>query len=376
MFMYKNNCRACILHMALGSLIASAAPTNGQNVEAVSAAGEAVVNVGVTVAELIGNVQRRGIVEIKNFTPYELDEIKYYEYSGSVNRYPLRIPANMASVVGVAKPQGSAKGAVGVVSYRIKGTNSRLAICYSIPYDYNLYDNWFKYSIIRNSTPVNYDLYLDMYKNYGVLTSGKIAKAASGFQKWTHGEFTMSGAMTNNGQSTMRLELRSSKPSPPPPASDLYRLGERITSASQIKPSEFYTLTTAWQGPGKSLQVVNNVPQLADTDPNCTDQHWRFLAAGNGTYALTTRTLGADHSLGIIRNGDIYTLRIKQSQNVTGQMWTLTPKRKGNFGFSNSHTGPGQSIDVVNDGRNSQVWMTKTQTVGGQAWRLTKVIRK
>jgi hypothetical protein len=58
----------------------------------------------------------------------------------------------------------AATGAVGVITYRLgKNSNNRLAIMFSVPYDFNLYSSWFGLAFIDEHVPANEELYKEMY---------------------------------------------------------------------------------------------------------------------------------------------------------------------------------------------------------------------
>ena len=95
-----------------------------------------------------------------------------------------------------------------------------------------------------------------------------------------------------------------------------------------IDSNFYYRLSTKWQGPGRSLDIVNdgsnnNRPILANTG-DFTGQMWRFTPVGDGYYRLTTRWQGDAKSLDVINDGkDNNRLILAGTANVTGQMWML-----------------------------------------------------
>lgn len=160
------------------------------------------------------NSSRSGVITIENQLPFDLIEPKIYTFSGGIQGFPGEISAKPSDptkqsvgVIGVKNSSGATAGAVGVVTYQVKGQDFRLAICYSIPYDYNLYENWFKFQIITKHTPTDHALYEDMYYNYGKKTLGRIAPASGGSAKWING-YRMSGTMGTTGKCELKLTVK------------------------------------------------------------------------------------------------------------------------------------------------------------------------
>lgn len=65
------------------------------------------------------------------------------------------------------KSSSSATGAVGVLMYdlceRHKEASETLAIMFSVPWDYNLYKNWFAVGIYKKGRICDHSLYKEMY---------------------------------------------------------------------------------------------------------------------------------------------------------------------------------------------------------------------
>lgn len=73
-------------------------------------------------------------------------------------------------VCNFTKSSAKTSGAVGVLTYDLfeRHSNSakeKVAIMFSVPYDYNLYQNWFAVGLYDKDKEVNESLYKEMYYN-------------------------------------------------------------------------------------------------------------------------------------------------------------------------------------------------------------------
>lgn len=192
-------------------LIAASTPASGEN----KFSPLEVANFGngflgmMSLANIIAdqiNVNRSATIWLQNDSKHLLANPKTYFVSGGSVSLPREVRSGGKSVFAVKKSDGAAAGAVGVITYDIVDSNFRLAILYSVPYDYNLYENWFKFQIISNNTPTDKALYEDMYYNYGKKTLGPAAAAKNGYAKWVNG-FVMQGTMGTTGNCNLKLRF-------------------------------------------------------------------------------------------------------------------------------------------------------------------------
>ena len=148
------------------------------------------------------------------------------------------------------------------------------------------------------------------------------------------------------------------------------------TSDLNFDENKFYRLTTAWQGEGKSLDIVNdgqnNKIQLASTG-KYSGQLWKIQKVGEGYYRLTNQWLGADKSLDIINDGKNNRLQMANTGNYTGQLWKIEKLGNGYYRLTTKWLGTGKSLDVVNDGKNNRLQMANTGNYSGQSWKITLV---
>lgn len=75
---------------------------------------------------------------------------------------------NKPEVCTFSKTGGRATGVIGVLTYDLyersrKGFIETLAIMFSVPWDYNLYKNWFAVGIYKKGRETDKELYKEMY---------------------------------------------------------------------------------------------------------------------------------------------------------------------------------------------------------------------
>jgi hypothetical protein len=140
-----------------------------------------------------------------------------------------------------------------------------------------------------------------------------------------------------------------------------------------FEPNRYYSFSTAWQGEGKSLDVVNdgknNQLQLAQT-ANVSGQQWKITDIGGGYYRLTTAWQGENKSLDVVNDGDNNKLQLAQTADVSGQHWKITDIGDGYYRLTTAWQGENNSLDVINDGKNNQLQLAPTADVSGQKWKI------
>lgn len=146
-------------------LFAQSASAQGK-AEVAKEALDAAIELGPKLHKLISDVPRSCKIVIRNHSKYALTDIRTYSDSGKVVGLDLgrRVPAKGAGgVLGKKSDGGVGTGAVGVVSYRIEGTDERLFLMYSVPGDFNLYDAWFDVQVGGSGWATNEDQFDSMY---------------------------------------------------------------------------------------------------------------------------------------------------------------------------------------------------------------------
>ncbi|CAG8595136.1 uncharacterized protein OCT59_002256 [Rhizophagus irregularis] len=116
-------------------------------------------------SQLVGDVARKTVITIKNHSKQIHDKHSVYFYSGTSD---WGIPGPVSNceglVWGTRKTAGPVStGTVGVFVYHIKDQNQSLAFMWSIPFDYNIYSNWWSIIVYDGFIEANDDLYRGMY---------------------------------------------------------------------------------------------------------------------------------------------------------------------------------------------------------------------
>lgn len=96
-----------------------------------------------------------------------------------------------------------ATGVVGVLTYYIPDMKSTLAVMWSVPFDYNLYENWWNVKLYDGKVKPNYDMYNELYYRASPFKAG-------GWETKNLGDgLKCRGFMTTPGNA--RLEIHVSK---------------------------------------------------------------------------------------------------------------------------------------------------------------------
>ncbi|MFK7906196.1 MAG: RICIN domain-containing protein [Chitinophagales bacterium] len=143
------------------------------------------------------------------------------------------------------------------------------------------------------------------------------------------------------------------------------------TQAQNIDPNAWYKMSTKWQGPNKSMEVVNGKPILR-SNSNENSQLWKFQPAGNGFYRLLNKAKGPNNCIDILNDGKNNQPAFRPKGNYSGQMWKIQNVGGGYIRLVNNWQ-KGKSLDIQNAGAKNRVWLAKTGNYSGQMWKLKKV---
>ncbi|KAM8889677.1 uncharacterized protein ACB058_010739 isoform 1-T2 [Synchiropus picturatus] len=115
---------------------------------------------------------RNCTIEITSMsTKYRLENPKVHMESGFPFSPPQpTITYDKAEVCSFDKDDNTASGAVGVMTYELFNTSTLqceqvVAIMFSVPFDYNFYQNWLGIGLFESSQPCDDKLFDTMYNN-------------------------------------------------------------------------------------------------------------------------------------------------------------------------------------------------------------------
>ncbi|XP_037610148.1 DELTA-sagatoxin-Srs1a-like [Sebastes umbrosus] len=156
---------------------------------------------------------RNVTIEITNLTStYCLIDPKIYLDSGNVHSPPQpTVRPQKTEVCNFSKTSSKATGAVGVLTYDLfcRGSNNskeKLAIMFSVPYDYSMYKNWLALAIYDQSKETNEKLYKEMY--YDKEPHGFVREEVKGSGLTFEGtNLDVKATMSPMGRAILKVEL-------------------------------------------------------------------------------------------------------------------------------------------------------------------------
>ncbi|XP_051245169.1 uncharacterized protein LOC127357044 [Dicentrarchus labrax] len=170
---------------------------------------DAAISVGGNAAGLIPT-HRQCSIEITNkCSNYTLRNPSLHSDSGSCTEpLPLTIDPSKTGNALFTKTPNTARGAVGVFTYDLnQSTNAsteKIAVMFSVPYDYNLYSNWFAVGIFDKSVLCDHDLYYRMYNNTGTFDRKKGGQSI----EYKKDNVTITAMMTDTFQPVLQVEVK------------------------------------------------------------------------------------------------------------------------------------------------------------------------
>ncbi|KAL6478454.1 hypothetical protein MHYP_G00142890 [Metynnis hypsauchen] len=127
------------------------------------------------------NTGRNVTIEITNYSnKFTLTNPRIYTYSGYCSHPPQpTIGKMMKEACSFSKTPRTACGSVGVLTYQVLSNEekhvSELAIMFSVPFDYNLYENMFALGIYEPNKACDKNLYTEMYNGNGSIMAVALA---------------------------------------------------------------------------------------------------------------------------------------------------------------------------------------------------------
>jgi len=112
------------------------------------------------------------------------------------------ISTGYAVLYGPRKTTGPvATGVVGVLAYYIPSIGKTLAVMWSVPFDYNFYENWWNAKLYSGNQDANYDQYVDLYYDANPFK-------ANGWHERSLGSgLKFCGSMSSSGQATLEIHV-------------------------------------------------------------------------------------------------------------------------------------------------------------------------
>lgn len=100
------------------------------------------------------------------------------------------------------KPTGEARENVGVLTFFIPRDNKTVAVMFSVPFDLNLYSNWWDAKVYRGKKEADHDMYSSAYYNHNPF------KGEDGWhEKHLDDGYSVKGIMTSGGQCKMKVKI-------------------------------------------------------------------------------------------------------------------------------------------------------------------------
>ncbi|KAG7507689.1 cytolysin Src-1-like [Solea senegalensis] len=118
---------------------------------------------------------------------------------------------NKTEVCSFTKDDHTASGAVGVLTYELFNIHSRscnelMAVMFSVPYDYNFYQNWLGVGVYEHTHAVDKKLFKDMYEAKD-FTNFVRHKADGSGVKYASRMLDVRGCMSDEGKAIVKLEI-------------------------------------------------------------------------------------------------------------------------------------------------------------------------
>ncbi|XP_067022986.1 DELTA-actitoxin-Afr1a-like [Acropora muricata] len=148
----------------------------------------------------IGSTDRKISIVIDNESGYEWEKPTHYFYSGtSDTNLPYHLHNGDAVLYTARKTSGSVRGAVGVVAYSVPWIRGTIAVMFSVPYDYGLFENWWNVKLYNGIKRADYKIFEDMYYDANPF------QATGWHERDLDTICKFRGAMSSSGQATLEI---------------------------------------------------------------------------------------------------------------------------------------------------------------------------
>lgn len=158
----------------------------GGKLEAAVEGGKLALEYGEKLGTLLTGLDRSATIVIANHTNRKLTNLRVYADSGKIVDFQGKTSIDANSVGGVVaeKSNSALAGAVGVISYEIEGTDKKLFILYSVPYNQTEASkdccNWF---VARVANSKDWDPSKETFNQF-YNNSKSLRQAGRGVEKW------------------------------------------------------------------------------------------------------------------------------------------------------------------------------------------------
>ena len=169
----------------------------------VIAAAELGFKVLTKILDVLGDVKRKVAIAVANQSGKTWSALNVYYYSGTSDVVlPPSVKNSQALLYDSRKSDGPvARGAVGVIAYAMSDGNT-LGVLFSVPFDYNLYKNWWNVKVYKGRRRADYDMYKDLYYN------SEPKRGDNGYHEKLIGfGLKAKGFMLSAGQATLEIRV-------------------------------------------------------------------------------------------------------------------------------------------------------------------------
>ena len=161
------------------------------------------VTILTTLLSGMAQASRRVAIGISNEGSTIWSKPEVYYFSGTSDIIPpYEVQPGKALTYTARKSNGPvATGVVGLIGYRMSDGNT-IAVMFSIPFDYNLYENQWNARVYPGKVPIGYALYDDQYY---------LIKSYKGDNRWHEKDlgqgYHVRGAMSSSGGATLEVHI-------------------------------------------------------------------------------------------------------------------------------------------------------------------------
>ncbi|CAJ1081418.1 DELTA-stichotoxin-Hcr4a-like [Xyrichtys novacula] len=164
------------------------------------------------IAAQLGSRRNVTIEITNNTTNYVLIDPEIHMDSGHCHIPPTpTLAPSSTELCNFSKTSAKTSGAVGVLAYNVVEMRSnremaKLAIMFSVPYDRNVYKNWFGFGVFSTETEVNKAMFEMMYYKESEKEYARLEGTGSNLT-FQHPALDIMGTMSPLGKSIMKVEI-------------------------------------------------------------------------------------------------------------------------------------------------------------------------